>query len=44
MNFDFEIKEDAYLNYAKLSYRIGNSYKEPSLFLNDFFKKISQKQ
>ena len=39
MNFDFEIKEDAYLNYAKLSYRIGNSYQEPSLILEDFLKK-----
>jgi len=39
MNFDLEIKEDAYLNYAKLSYTIGNSYEEPSLILNDFLKK-----
>ncbi len=39
MNFDLEIKEDAYLNYAKLSYQIGNSYKPPSLILNEFLKK-----
>ena len=39
MNFDLEIKEDAYLNYAKLSYGIGNSYQEPSFILNDFLKK-----
>ena len=39
MEFDQEIKEDAYLNYAKLSYKIGNSYKNPSLILNDFLKK-----
>ena len=32
MNFDLEIKEDAYLNYAKLSYGIGNSYQDPLLF------------
>ena len=40
MNFDSEIKEDAYLNYAKLSYRIGNSYEEPSFILNSFLKNI----
>ena len=39
MNFDLEIKEDAYLNYAKLSYQIGNSYKSPSIILNEFLKK-----
>ena len=39
MNFDLEIKEDSYLNYAKLSYKIGNSYENPSLILNDFLKK-----
>ena len=39
MNFDLEIKEDAFLNYAKLSYQIGNSYKSPSLILNEFLKK-----
>ena len=27
------------LNYAKLSYRIGNSYENPSLILNDFLKR-----
>ena len=35
MEFDQEIKEDAYLNYAKLSYKIGNSYKT-SLILVTF--------
>ena len=39
MNFDFEIKEDAYLNYAKLSYRIGNSYQEPLIDSGRLFKK-----
>ena len=28
MNFNFVIKEDAFLNYAKLSYDIGNPYEE----------------
>ena len=27
MDFDTEIKKDAWLNYAKLSYEIGNPYK-----------------
>ena len=29
MNFDSEVKEDAFFNYAKLSYEIGNPYKTP---------------
>jgi tetratricopeptide (TPR) repeat protein len=29
MNFDPEVKEDAFLNYAKLSYEIGNPYETP---------------
>ncbi|MDX1461761.1 MAG: tetratricopeptide repeat protein, partial [Marinirhabdus sp.] len=34
MAFSQEIKEDAYLNYAKLSYEIGNSYQSvPSVLL-----------
>lgn len=40
MNFNEEIKEDAALNYAKLSYEIGNSYQSiPEVlthFLEDF--------
>ena len=39
MSFDKDIKEDAYLNYAKLSYKIGNSYEAPSYILIDFLKK-----
>ena len=35
MNFSDEIKEDARLNYAKLSYEIGNSYESvPSVLLS----------
>lgn len=34
MEFSAEIKEDAFLNYAKLSYEIGNSYQSaPSVLL-----------
>lgn len=35
MEFDAKIKEDAFLNYAKLSYEIGNSYQSvPEVLLN----------
>lgn len=35
MEFSAEIKEDAWLNYAKLSYEIGNSYQSvPSVLLS----------
>lgn len=35
MNYSAEIKEDAWLNYAKLSYEIGNSYQSaPSVLLS----------
>src|SRR5699024_9585583 len=36
MNFNQEIKEDAALNYAKLSYDIGNSYKSVPEVLTNF--------
>src|SRR5690554_5252620 len=36
MDFSPEIQEDAYLNYAKLSYEIGNSYKSTPQVLLDF--------
>lgn len=36
MSFDPVIKEDAYLNYAKLSYEIGNPYKSVPEILQDF--------
>ncbi|HET8884780.1 MAG TPA: tetratricopeptide repeat protein [Salinimicrobium sp.] len=36
MDFDAKIKEDAFLNYAKLSYEIGNSYESVPQVLNNF--------
>ena len=39
MNFDVAIQEDASLNYAKLSYEIGNSYQSVPSVLQAFVKK-----
>ncbi len=39
MNFDLVIQEDASLNYAKLSYEIGNSYQNVPTVLLNFIKK-----
>lgn len=39
MNFDLKIQEDAYLNYARLSYDIGNSYQSVSDVLSGFITK-----
>ena len=39
MTFDKKIQEDATLNYAKISYDIGNSYQSVSTILNDFLTK-----
>lgn len=39
MDFSAEIQEDAYLNYAKLSYEIGNSYKSTPEVLLSFIEK-----
>lgn len=39
MNFDVKIQEDASLNYAKLSYDIGNSYQSVPDILSGFLKK-----
>ncbi|SDW89364.1 tetratricopeptide repeat protein [Flavobacterium degerlachei] len=39
MAFDTSIQEDASLNYAKLSYEIGNSYQSVPAVLLDFMKK-----
>lgn len=39
MDFSPEIQEDAHLNYAKLSYEIGNSYKSTPKVLLDFIEK-----
>lgn len=38
MDFSPEIREDAFLNYAKLSYEIGNSYKPTPEVILDFLK------
>ncbi len=38
MNFSAEIKEDAFLNYAKLSYEIGNSYQSAPEVLLSFIE------
>tara|TARA_R110001606_G_scaffold214483_1_gene362344 strand:+ start:1796 stop:4828 length:3033 start_codon:yes stop_codon:yes gene_type:complete len=38
MDFDAKIKEDAFLNYAKLSYEQGNPYKSVAEVLQDFLK------
>ncbi len=39
MNFEAKIQEDAYLNYARLSYDIGNSYQSVPDVLNGFMTK-----
>ena len=39
MDFDAAIQEDASLNYAKLSYEIGNSYQSTPVVLMAFLKK-----
>jgi TolA-binding protein len=39
MDFDAAIQEDASLNYAKLSYEIGNSYQNVPSVLTSFIKK-----
>ncbi|MCG2431956.1 tetratricopeptide repeat protein [Aequorivita xiaoshiensis] len=39
MDFSAEIQEDAYLNYAKLSYEIGNSYKSTPQVILSFIEK-----
>ncbi|MCF6296968.1 MAG: tetratricopeptide repeat protein [Flavobacteriaceae bacterium] len=36
MNFDLAIKKDAWLNYAKLSYEIGNPYKSASKIIQEY--------
>lgn len=39
MDFDLAIQEDAALNYAKLSYELGNSYESVPAVLQAFLKK-----
>lgn len=38
MNFNPKIKKDAFYNYAKLSYELGNPYKSVAEVLQDFLK------
>ncbi len=40
MTFDLKIQEDAFLNYAKLSYDIGNSYQSVPDVLTSFLNKF----
>ncbi|MFQ3341679.1 MAG: tetratricopeptide (TPR) repeat protein, partial [Flavobacteriaceae bacterium] len=40
MDFDLVIKEDAFLNYAKLTYEIGNPYEEPPRVLVNFLEQF----
>jgi TolA-binding protein len=39
MTFDLKIQEDAYLNYAKLSYEIGNPYQSVPEIMNTYLSK-----
>ena len=39
MEFDLKIQEDAFLNYAKLSYEIGNPYQSVPAVLNAYLAK-----
>ncbi|MXO34716.1 tetratricopeptide repeat protein [Apibacter sp. B3889] len=39
MDFDKKIQENAYLNYAKLSYEVGNPYEPVSKVLNTYLKR-----
>jgi len=39
MEFDLKIQEDAYLNYTKLSYEIGNPYKSVPEVMNAYLDK-----
>ncbi|MGA9269930.1 MAG: tetratricopeptide repeat protein, partial [Lutimonas sp.] len=36
MDFSAEIKKDAWLNYAKLGYEIGNPYSSPAVVIEEF--------
>ncbi len=39
MEYDLKIQEEAYLNYAKLSYNVGNPYQSVPEVLKDYLKK-----
>ncbi|MBA5793996.1 tetratricopeptide repeat protein [Flavobacterium sp. xlx-214] len=42
MNFSAKIQEDAFANYAKLSYEIGNPYKSTPAVITDFLEKYPE--
>ena len=44
LSYDLIIKEDAFLNYAKLSYEIGNPYENPTEVLSLFIKKYPKNE
>ncbi|MCX2679556.1 tetratricopeptide repeat protein [Galbibacter sp. EGI 63066] len=44
MPFDEQIKKDAYLNYARLSYEIGNPYKSAPQVLMDYLEEYPQSE
>ena len=44
MDFDEKLKEDAYLNYAKLSYEIGNTYQSVPEVLQAFIENYPTSQ
>ena len=42
MNFNASIEQDASLQYAKLSYEIGNPYEDPSTVLIRFLEMYTE--
>ncbi|NER18596.1 tetratricopeptide repeat protein [Spongiivirga citrea] len=44
MDFEPKIQEDAWLNYAKLSYEIGNAYKPVPEVLNEYIERYPKSQ
>ncbi|MCF7569503.1 tetratricopeptide repeat protein [Sabulilitoribacter arenilitoris] len=42
MSFDLKIQEDAWLNYAKISYEIGNPYQSAPQVLADYLNKYPE--
>ncbi len=42
MNFDLKIQEDAWLNYAKISYEIGNPYQSAPQVLAEYLDKYPE--
>jgi TolA-binding protein len=44
MDYDLKIQEDAWLNYAKISYQIGNAYQSVPQVLNGYLEKYPNTQ